>query len=293
LGPDPDVGTPYINLSSSVEVICYFSSSSVIGIPVKGTQRLVRNVNSLNGNLCFSVRDFELHGRGPDIKLTRTYNSKSDAIGIFGKGWTTNYDMKILNPKQTTFSIGDSVYLLNQSGAIQAFRCVATGPTFYDAKFKAPSGIYLWLSLENNGNDYVVKDKYRTKYYFINNETSSSSCNGYLKKIKDKNGHELNLSWSSSSGCPALSSITSPSRNNFTINLTNSLYQLARSNEPGIPPTYYKISVINSISFEGRTYCYTYEQKDQNVLYAWPYLSEVWVQETNNAQKYYHSIYNG
>jgi len=113
-----------------------------------------------------------------------------------------------------------------------------TGSKFSDAKFKAPPGVYLWLSFEDNGNYYVVKDKYGTKYYFINYETTlpSSLCNGYLKKIRNKNGHEINLEWSSSNWSPTLNSISSPSRNNFYVNLTNSQYQLARSNGPNLPP---------------------------------------------------------
>ncbi|PIZ17235.1 hypothetical protein COY52_04915 [Candidatus Desantisbacteria bacterium CG_4_10_14_0_8_um_filter_48_22] len=92
-------GTKYINISF------LYIPGNPTGIPCRGTQRTVEGVNTLNGNLCFTVRDFKISGRGPDIEFFRTYNSQSDYIGILGKGWVCNYDMRILNP-----SAGDTIY---------------------------------------------------------------------------------------------------------------------------------------------------------------------------------------
>ncbi|MFY1068744.1 DUF6531 domain-containing protein [Enterococcus sp. AD013-P3] len=56
-------------------------------IPVRGG-----NVNATNGNLIFSESDFNIDGRGPSLSLNRYYNSLSQEVGLFGKGWSSSFE---------------------------------------------------------------------------------------------------------------------------------------------------------------------------------------------------------
>ena len=54
--------------------------------------RVGEPVNITNGNLYLQQNDYQLPGVGEAIDITRTYNSISQRIGLFGKGWSTAHD---------------------------------------------------------------------------------------------------------------------------------------------------------------------------------------------------------
>jgi YD repeat-containing protein len=49
-------------------------------------------VNVTNGNMWLQQRDYSLPGLGEAVEIDRFYNSKLEAAGLFGYGWTTKYD---------------------------------------------------------------------------------------------------------------------------------------------------------------------------------------------------------
>jgi len=52
-------------------------------------------VNVTNGNMYLRQMDYQLPGVGEAIGVSRTYNSISQSIGLFGLGWTTVYDERV------------------------------------------------------------------------------------------------------------------------------------------------------------------------------------------------------
>ena len=52
-------------------------------------------VNVTNGNMYLQQTDYQLPGVGEAIGIFRTYNSISQSIGFFGRGWTTAYDERV------------------------------------------------------------------------------------------------------------------------------------------------------------------------------------------------------
>lgn len=52
-------------------------------------------VNVTNGNMYVEQHDFSLSSLGFPIDITRTYNSRSQQIGLFGRGWSTAYDSSL------------------------------------------------------------------------------------------------------------------------------------------------------------------------------------------------------
>jgi YD repeat-containing protein len=57
--------------------------------------RVGEPVNVTNGNMYLQQSDYSLPGVGPSTNITRTYNSISQNGGLFGKGWSTDYDESV------------------------------------------------------------------------------------------------------------------------------------------------------------------------------------------------------
>lgn len=57
--------------------------------------RLGEPVNVTNGNMYLQQTDYHLPGVGPALNVARTYNSKLQTMGIFGRGWSSAYDESI------------------------------------------------------------------------------------------------------------------------------------------------------------------------------------------------------
>lgn len=66
-------------------------------------------INVTTGNMYLQQTDFRLPGLGEGLDLTRTYNSQSTRIGIFGYGWTTPYEesLDLLGTKFMRLNLGD------------------------------------------------------------------------------------------------------------------------------------------------------------------------------------------
>ena len=58
-------------------------------------QSVGKPVNVTNGNMWLKQTDYSLAGLGENIDVTRTYNSADSSSGLFGSGWTSNYDERI------------------------------------------------------------------------------------------------------------------------------------------------------------------------------------------------------
>jgi hypothetical protein len=52
-------------------------------------------INVSNGNMYLQETDYQLPGTGEAINLTRTYNSNSSHVNLFGRGWSSTYDQDL------------------------------------------------------------------------------------------------------------------------------------------------------------------------------------------------------
>src|SRR5882672_1159060 len=57
-----------------------------------GCKGVGKPVNVTNGNVYLQQTDYFLPGIGEGINVTRAYNSMSQNVGLFGRGWTSLYD---------------------------------------------------------------------------------------------------------------------------------------------------------------------------------------------------------
>ena len=127
------------------------------------------SVNAATGNLLISESDVSISGNGPGLGISRTYNSLSENVGLFGKGWHSDAEMSIV-PQ------GQDAKLTDEDGTIHLFKKQT------DGTYKAPTGVYLELAETTDGEQYKLETKDQTIYYF-------SKSTGKLSKIMDGYGN--------------------------------------------------------------------------------------------------------
>lgn len=135
------------------------------------------NVNPANGNFVFQQTDVSISGIGPDVTLTRTYNSRKSLtpFSMFGYGWMLNYQMRLVDAGTgpITFIDGDStrhIFGENPNGG-----------------YETPDGLYLEL-VKNTDGTYKLTATDGTVYNFNNN--------GLLLTISDTNSNNLSITYS-------------------------------------------------------------------------------------------------
>lgn len=156
-------------------------------IPVRGGE-----VNATNGNFLFHETDFELAGRGPSIQVDRTFNSQDEATGIFGKGWTSTLEEKLVEEPN-----GDIVWVESDK---KIHRFVKKGD-----KYEAPPGIYSEVTKTADGYLKVEEDKSETRFLpdgrlssekdTKGNQLSYTYTNGQLTGLRDASGRTITLSY--------------------------------------------------------------------------------------------------
>ncbi|HKO42785.1 MAG TPA: Ig-like domain-containing protein [Pyrinomonadaceae bacterium] len=84
-----------LGVCSTAVVTLYIISDGVDAGPTSCRARIGEPINVTNGNMYLHQRDYALPAAGPAIELTRTYNSSLQNIGLFGRGWSTPYDVSL------------------------------------------------------------------------------------------------------------------------------------------------------------------------------------------------------
>ena len=66
------------------------------------------SVNPVNGNLVLVEKDLSIPGRGIPVGISRTFNSRtSSGVGIFGYGWASNLEVRLLDAGDGTITLVD------------------------------------------------------------------------------------------------------------------------------------------------------------------------------------------
>ncbi|MFC9598740.1 DNRLRE domain-containing protein [Peribacillus butanolivorans] len=169
------------------------------------------NVNTYNGNFYTQETDLTIDGRGLPLTVNRTYNSRSDEAGIFGFGWSSNLDQKLI------FATEDLVLYRDEDGTEHFFSKNASGG--YDS----PGGIY--LQLEKNSDDtfkLIDKDESYTTFDASgkiinetdtnNNKTTYTYTGNQLVSVNDPSGRKMIISYGSKGN---VSSIVDPANREY------------------------------------------------------------------------------
>ncbi|WHX59892.1 DNRLRE domain-containing protein [Peribacillus frigoritolerans] len=182
---------------------------TVAGIGLESFWMTTKNgVNPANGNLVYQDTDVEIPGRGPEVSLARTFNSrKSSFKGLFGYGWITNLEPFLVDSGSgpITFIDGDNTrHIFGEK---------------LGGGYEAAGGIYLDL-VKNNDETYTITETDGTKTNFNKNGKISSivdtndnktifvyDTSGKLTKIQDASGRETTVTHNTNG---YVSSVTDP-----------------------------------------------------------------------------------
>ncbi len=133
-------------------------------------------VNVTNGNMWLQQIDFALPGIGEVVQVNRFYNSMIQRSGMFGFGWTTQYD-------ESLWAYGDRILRLNMPDSQSVyFARAATSDPFVNVKVGVEGQI-----IKNQDNSFTLTFKDGRKHQF--------NPSGRLLWQKDRNGNQTTLTY--------------------------------------------------------------------------------------------------
>jgi RHS repeat-associated protein len=141
-------------------------------------------VNATNGNMYLQQNDYQLPGVGFGISVTRAYNSQSQSVGLFGRGWSSTYDESIL-------PYDDSLARLNQNDGRAVYFGKISG-----AFTEVVGDAHVQLS-QNSGYTVTLK----------NGAVKQFDSSGKLVSLIDRAGNTTSLTYDANGH---LSSVTDP-----------------------------------------------------------------------------------
>jgi YD repeat-containing protein len=158
----------------------------------------VNGVHLGSGNFVEQVTDISLATVGPDLGLSRTYNSLDTGVGLFGKGWSSTYEISIAE------DVNGDVMVAWPDGRRDLYIPDGVGG------YETPAGFGSTLAADLGGG-WTLTSKDDSKYGF--------DANGGLISIEDKYGRSLDLVY----GVDGLESVTDPaSGRSLTLDYTGS-----------------------------------------------------------------------
>ncbi|MEU3170363.1 LamG-like jellyroll fold domain-containing protein [Streptosporangium sp. NPDC006930] len=131
-----------------------------------------------SGNYTTTVTDLSVPTAGPPLSVTRSYNSMDPRTdGIFGAGWSTRWDMKIVKEVR-----GPAVSALVTYPDGRQVRFMGSGA----GAFQPPPGMHATLA-EESGGTWRLMDKSATTYAF--------DAQGRLTEVTDSRGRGQELAY--------------------------------------------------------------------------------------------------
>ncbi|WP_257388713.1 DUF6531 domain-containing protein, partial [Tahibacter caeni] len=148
----------------------------------------VKGVDLYSGGLALSQNDIAVGGRGPGLRLARTYASHAgDRPGFFGRGWSADLDMQVVGN-----ACGSRVVL---GGAGQGQRFVSDGIEPDGAeRYRPLYGYHGSLLRRGNEYDFIAKDG--TRYHFAEPDPEGPR----LSYVEDTNGNRIIYTWEHNDG---------------------------------------------------------------------------------------------
>ncbi|MFF4779561.1 RHS repeat-associated core domain-containing protein [Microtetraspora fusca] len=135
-----------------------------------------REFGHVGGNYTTSVTDVSVAAVGLPLSVNRTYNSLDPRTdGAFGAGWSTRWDMRIVDEPATATAL-----VTYPDGSEQRF--ASRG----DGSYAAPQGMFATL-VAVTGGGWRLMDKSSTSYWF--------DPTGRLTKISDRRGRVQELTF--------------------------------------------------------------------------------------------------
>jgi len=173
-------------------------------------------VNVTNGNVWLQQNDYHLSAAGFPIDVTRTYNSKSPRIGLFGRGWSTALDEQVVTYDSNLLRLneddGRATYFGRPSGSSGSFGALQ-------------GDFHGQLSQAGGASTATLSD----------GTTRQFNASGQLTSLQDRNGSTTTLTYG---GNGFLSSVTDAFGRVLTVNTNASGQVLSLSDTMGTIATY-------------------------------------------------------
>ena len=131
-------------------------------------------VNTSTGNYMYSMKDFEIPGKGFPFSFTRYFNSQDNTDGPLGFGWGHTYTTAL------TVNADSSVTLRNGDGKQETWTSNGSG------SYTAPNGVFDILTQNGDGSFTLLKMDL-TRYTF--------NASGKLTTISDRNSNSITLAY--------------------------------------------------------------------------------------------------
>jgi len=202
-------------------------------------------VNCASGDFIESTTDVSVPGRGPELNLTRTYNSlEASTEGIFGYGWTSSYDMNLVvnEDDSVTITAGDGSQVTAEPGD--------------DDTYVMPSWSESTLTQNEDGTWTYVRDQ---------TETYTFNSSGQLTAISDLNGYTETLSYTSGE----LTTVTDASGRTLTFSYGDNglVSSVTAPNDESTTYAYDDSGDLTSVTDPmGRVTSYTYDDSGDHLL---------------------------
>jgi RHS repeat-associated protein len=206
--------------------------SSAASSPNKPKCLTLKPVNCATGNEVETQTDLSVGGRGPGLKLTRTYNSqlaaKQGSPGAFGFGWTGSYSAHMEGSEETGRAViyqddGSTVRFVLYNG-----RWLPLGPLVQATLAKEGSGYVYTLpnetALHFNSSGQLTSEVDRNG----NSVTMSRNAEGRLESVADGAGRKLSFAYN---GEGLMESVKDPM--GHTVKYTYEAKNLASVTQPG------------------------------------------------------------
>lgn len=184
-----------LQLCSTATVTLYVVGDGENDGPTPCNLNVGAPVNVSNGNMYLEQNDYQLPSVGYGISVARTYNSDSQRVGLFGRGWSSTYDESIQAYDNSLVRLnqgeGQAIYLGRPVGSAVAFAPIigdfhaqltqggnSFTQTLQDGSVRQFSGAGKLLSLaDRNGNATML----------------AYGANGFLASVTDPFGRVLTL----------------------------------------------------------------------------------------------------
>jgi RHS repeat-associated protein len=157
------------------------------------SQHVAQLVNPVTGNYSTWYRDLHIPAPGLPVDFVRYYNSQDGVDGIFGRGWSSQFDMRVYPQSDGSYKVR------YEDGRRGFFRPNGQGG------FEGAYGVFDAFALEGSG--FVLTTTEEIVYHFdsggrlqtigdlIGNQITLDYTGGNPTKIIDSVGREINLTF--------------------------------------------------------------------------------------------------
>jgi RHS repeat-associated protein len=155
----------------------------------------VKGVDLFSGGAVLSEEDIAIGGRGPGMKLTRTYAShQGDKHTAFGRGWASDLDMQVKTDEC------DTRVVTGAAGQGQRFKPLPADPDG-TVRFTALHGYH--GTLVQKGAEYDLYAKDGMRYHFGQTDMAGPR----VSYIEDTNGNRVAYDYEVNQGAPRITRI--------------------------------------------------------------------------------------